>query len=273
MYEGTILLCLTARTIPDISDLSCRLKSVLGSQRPSPRDKYPAGHLPGSLVLMQQHFQPGRWASMSNEGKSSRDILFPEPSYLNHAMVSPQERTSVPQMEMLTMGPTLLHTTWPWGGSYSATRPHISGKGSGRSRDPQPCQVNDDPCCFCHVHATSAMQPSCSHLCKSLEEKRLWKRWQGLQEETVRGCKRAGRGGEGSSQNIHLEITRSHCTVEAVNKFYFWSRDADSQWDTVTLPCSPPGYRLSVGLPGAEAVVQLHQAYTVISAYSHKLTM
>ena len=60
--------------------------------------------------------------------------------------------------------------------------------------------------------------------------------------------------------------------MKAVGKFYFQSRDADSQWDTVTLPRSPPGYGLSMGLPGAEAVAQLHQAYTVISAYSYKLT-
>lgn len=46
---------------------------------------------------------------MSNEGKSSRDLLFPELSYLNHVMVSPQEQTSNPQIEMLTMAPTAPH--------------------------------------------------------------------------------------------------------------------------------------------------------------------
>lgn len=84
-----------------------------------------------------------------------------------------------------------------------------------------------------------------------------------------RSCGRDDRGC--SSQKVHLVITRSHRAVKGVAKGFFWS-NADSQQDTVTLPHSPPGYQLPVGLPGAEAAAQLHQAYTVISVYSHKLT-
>lgn len=99
-----------------------------------------------------------------------------------------------------------------------------------------------------HSNVTSATIPSCSHLCRTLKGKRLWKRWQDLQEETMRGCKRAGRGGGGgSSQSVHLEVIRGYCTMKSTGQFYFHSGDVALS-GIVTLVCSPQSHWLWVSL-------------------------
>lgn len=98
-----------------------RLRSVLrdlGPQEPNPRDMY-LGHCPGLChSISSQGDEPlfGPWGEQQG-CPLSRTIC------LNQATLSLHERTCTPWMETFTMGPTLLHTIWRWGSSYSAARP------------------------------------------------------------------------------------------------------------------------------------------------------
>lgn len=82
----------------------------------------------------------------------------------------------------------------------------------------------------------------------------------------MRGCKRAGRGGGGgSSQSIHLEVTRGHCTMKSTGQFYF--QGGDVALSGIQSPSFAVPKVTDCGSPWNRGC---SPAYTGISVYSHK---
>lgn len=223
---------------------------------------YPAGECPGSPVLIQEHFQQEDKPAWTLKAESSRDILFPELSYLNHGVALEEE---CPWDGSAHHGS---HSS-PAEGSCSAARPRIPGRGNGRSRDLQPCQANNGPCWamampllpqFPLVHISVEIPEGKEALAEMIQS-------------AGRDNERMLEGREGRRRVVKAYAWKPPGATVLWNPLVSFIFRVE-MWLSVGHSHSPlqSPKPLSVGFSGTEAVVQLHPAYAGISVYSHKPT-